>query len=555
MKWLQEDKNTESLSAEARLVFIVAAFQFLLHLGCVFSGKDLRMLMPHLVSFLHDLMLITAVYLLFAVAGLKSPARFRFTLRIGAIVCLFALALVLAGYPRFLREYLAFPVNIFATDAGSSKVFLNYVGLPAFWPVALAAASGVFALVVPFRSLLGRRTLVFGGLFVILISLLSLAVPSPQPLLFSIREEFSDRTGSSRAVPRLKRSMERPADQACAVSIPVGLSEPFRADHVLLIVLEGVTSGAFEREFMTIKNGFYERVKAHAAYYGQYYSTNLDSYPSLIAMLTAEQVPYMAYSADDLYGAVNRVPNLARILREQGFQTMFVCNAAFQPFIPTRHDWDRIVHRDQLGSLDGWVSIGSNRVEAGTEDRAAIPTIVGFMTTGKRSFVLHELIFGHSTEWRVATGKKQLEYYDLYFNDILDQLEHRGLDRRTLMIIVSDHGDRAKSSSMENYRVPLFVVGKSVTPFSDKGFRNHLDIQAILTHYLSGVALPLDREASLVVGSSERWVYGGLSKQGDHVFVDDRTGRILSQRGNRDPLQLYHRFQAVVDKFGSCYGK
>jgi hypothetical protein len=177
------------------------------------------------------------------------------------------------------------------------------------------------------------------------------------------------------------------------------------------------------------------------------------------------------------------------------------------------------------------------------------------MTTNKHSFVLHELIFGHSTEWRVATGKKQLDYYDLYFNDILDQLERRGLDRRTLMIIVSDHGDRAKSSSMENYRVPLLIVGSDVTPVKDGGFRTHLDIQAILAHYLSGAILPSIREESHVVGSSERWVYGRLSRQGDHLFVDDRTGRILSQSGNRAPLQFYYQFQAVVDKFGSCYGK
>ena len=188
MKGLQEDRNAESLPAEDRLVLTVAAFQFLLHMGCVFAGRDLRMLMPHSVSFLHDLMLIMAIYLLLAVAGRLSPARFRFTLRVGAIVCLFALALVLAGYPRFLREYLAFPVDIFATDAGSSKVFLNYVGLPAFWPVALAAVAGVFALVVPYRFRLRRRTLVVGGLFIVFVSLLSLVVPSPQPFLFSLRE-------------------------------------------------------------------------------------------------------------------------------------------------------------------------------------------------------------------------------------------------------------------------------------------------------------------------------------------------------------------------------
>jgi hypothetical protein len=126
LKLHREDKNNVSLSAEARLVLISAAFQFLLHMGCVFAEKDLRVLMPHLVSFLHDLLLILVVSLPFAVVRRLSPARFGFTLRIGAITCLFALILFLASYPRFLRAYLAFPVNIFATDAGSSRVFLKY---------------------------------------------------------------------------------------------------------------------------------------------------------------------------------------------------------------------------------------------------------------------------------------------------------------------------------------------------------------------------------------------------------------------------------------------
>jgi hypothetical protein len=555
-KLRSEDGAYWDLHGEGRLVLIAAVFQCLLHMGCVVVEKDLRTLMPHLVSFLHDLMLIVAVSLLFAVAGRLSPARFRFTLRIGATSCLLALMLILASYPRFLRAYLAFPVNIFATDAGSSRVFLDYVGLAAFWPIALAAIAGVFALVVPFQFRVVRRTWVVTGFLIILVSLLSLFTPSPQPFLFSMQQEFTDRLGGdSRAVPRLKRALERSNSSACSVSSSLVLSNPLRADHLLLIVLEGVTARTFEDEFMTRRNGFYERVRPYAAYFSHYYSTNLDSYPSLIAMLTSRQVPYLAYADESLYTAVNHAANLTRTLRAQGSRTMFVCTAAYQPFVPTRRDWDRIVHRDQLGSLEGWARIDSNRIDAGVEDRAALSLIFDFMTGGERSFVLHELVFGHSTEWRSASGKSQLEYYDLYLNEVLDNLQHRGLDGRTLLVIVSDHGDRAKSSSMENYRVPLLVVGRSVTPLRDDRFRSHLDIQAIVAHYLSGAALPSPRQESYVVGSSERWVYGRISADGEHLFIDDRTGRILSQRGSRDPLQFYHQFQAVVDEFDGCYGK
>jgi membrane-anchored protein YejM (alkaline phosphatase superfamily) len=213
------------------------------------------------------------------------------------------------------------------------------------------------------------------------------------------------------------------------------------------------------------------------------------------------------------------------------------------------------MHRGDLGSLDGWVSLGSSRMEAGTEDRAALPTIFKFMEANKRSFVLHELVFGHSPEWRAATGKTQLAYYDLYLNDILNHLEAKGQDSHTLLIIVSDHGERVKASSMENYRVPLLVVGNGVRPLMDNGFRSHLDMQAIVAHYLAGTDLPSSQEELFVVGSSERWIYGQISKNGEHVFIEDRTGRIISQQGNRDPMQIYRLFQAAVDKFGSSYGK
>jgi hypothetical protein len=551
----QTSSNLED--REGRLILVFSAFQLLLHLGYFVVQTDPRMLMPHAVAFLHDLLLIFAVFFGFAVASRVFPAPLRPTLKIMAIICLFGLGLLLASYPHFLREYLAFPVNIIGTDLGSARVFLKeYAGVAALWPIAFAVVAGSIALVVPLRVHLSARMYMVGGLVLGLVAVLTLPRLSPQPFVYSLQKEFVSRLGrDGRAVPPLKRPMSGSDGLIPSVSSALDLAKSFRADHVLLIVLEGITAQAFENEFMAQRDGFYARVKARAAFFSQYYATNLDSYPSLIAMLTSVQVPYLAYADESLYGAVNNAPNLTRTLRAKGFRTLFISTYAHQPFVPTRNDWDRVMDRGDLGSLDGWVSLGSSRMEAATEDRAALPAIFEFMAASKRSFVVHELVYGHSPEWRAVTGNRQLAYYDLYLNDIFDHLLANGLDSRTLMVIVSDHGDRAKASSIENYRVPLLVVGNDVCPFKDDGFRSHLDMQAIVAHYLTGTALPSAREELFVVGSSERWVYGQISREGEHVFLDDRTGRILSQRGNRDPLQVYRLFQATVDKFGSSYGK
>jgi hypothetical protein len=556
---LHQGKQTSSNSEDrkGRLLLVFSAFQLLLHLGYFIVQRDPRMLMPHAVAFLHDLLLIFAVFFGFAVTGRVFPARLRPALKITAITCLFGLGLLLASYPRFLREYLAFPVNIMATNLGSAGVFFKeYAGVAALWPIALAVAAGSIALVTPLRVHLSAWMCMVGGSILALVAVLTLPRLSPQPFVYSLQQEFVSRIGSDgRAVPSLKRPVTGSDGLTRSVSSSLDLAKSFRADHVLLIVLEGVTAQAFENDFMAPKDGFYERVKACAAYFSQYYATNLDSYPSLIAMLTSVQVPYLAYADESLYGAVNNAPNLARTLRAHGFRTLFISTYAHQPFVPTRNDWDHVMDRSDLVSLDGWVSLGSNRMEAATEDRAALPTVFEFMAAGKRSFVVHELVYGHSPEWRAATGKRQLAYYDLYLSDVLDCLLAKGLDSRTLLVIVSDHGDRAKASSIENYRIPLLVVGNGVSPLTDDGFRSHLDMQAIVAHYLAGTALPSAREELFVVGSSERWVYGQISREGEHVFIDDRTGRILSLHGNRDPLQVYRLFQATVEKFGSSYGK
>ncbi|HSV99793.1 MAG TPA: sulfatase-like hydrolase/transferase [Sedimentisphaerales bacterium] len=337
--------------------------------------------------------------------------------------------------------------------------------------------------------------------------------------------------------------------------MPQILGGDLLADHVLLVVLEGITSDAFEQEFLTRSDGFYSRVKGHATYFSQYHATNLDSYTSLIAMLTSVQVPYRAYADEKLYTSVNLASNLPRLLRSMDFRTLFICTCAHQPFVPTRNDWDRVMHRGDLPSLDGWVSLGSSRMEAATEDRAGLPKIEEFVAAGRRSFVLHELVFGHTPQWRAKTGQTQLAYYDAYLHDLLDRLEARDLASRSLLVIVSDHGDRARAADAANYRVPLLIAGEGIRPGVDGAFRSHLDLWPIIISHLSGETMPPARSQILVVGSTERWVYGAISNAGESLFIEDSTGKALSRRGALDPSGIHREFQASLDEFGRRFGR
>ncbi len=102
---------------------------------------------------------------------------------------------------------------------------------------------------------------------------------------------------------------------------------------------------------------------------------------------------------------------------------------------------------------------------------------------------------------------------------LLDRLTAAQLEPRTLIIVVSDHGNRSKSSDAENYRIPLLVTGHGVRPLVDNTFRSHIDLEGVIAHYLVDTALPPNQERVFVVGSTERWVYGEIHETGDHLSV------------------------------------
>lgn len=541
---------------EIRLMLAFASWQLVLHLWqCVASG-DPRLWPPHAVAYLHDLLLLGAVLLVARVVRRITPGRFRVGGEIVSAAILVIAGTLLAIYPQLLREYLAFPVNILAAGGGSAGVLLTeYLGFGRLWPAGAALVLAAAALAAPVRLPEWRRARVIAWAIVAALGIVTLP-RSPQPFLHSLTEEAAARFArSARVVPSLQRPPRRThaAPAGARASLPLG--EPPTADHVFLLVLEGVTSADFENGFLRAHTKFLARMGDRATYFSRYYATNLDSYTSLIAMLTSVQVPYRAYADESLYGAVNQTANLTRALRERGFFTLFLSTYAHQPFVPTRNDWDRVLDRGDLPSLEGWVSLGSSRMEAATEDRAALSTLVNAAAAHPRTLVMHELVYGHSTEWRAKTGQTQLAYYDAYLCDLLDRLEARGLGSRSLLVIVSDHGDRAKASVAENYRVPLLVAGAHVPRGEDAAFRSHLDLEGIVASYLTGTALPPPRTETYVVGSTERWVYGAIEASGSSLFIDDAAGAVLSARGGLEPSKLRDAFQASLNAFGVLFGQ
>ena len=514
------------------------------------------MWIPHVVAWLLDVCLLTVVA---AMLGAVDWALRRVDVRLpmwamtsGGI--LLVMGLLLASYPALLTEFLAFPINVFRADTDTTSFFITeYLGWIGLWPLLIPCIAVAVhrRLPWPIPSRLGVLAIVVS---VFLLSAATLAGPSPHPLVYSGLDFVRDRLSSAkRSVPSLTRPKAVPS--ACRPIRDTKFEDVKtpRYEHVLVMVLEGVTAACFEGEFLSRPNGYFARVRGQSVYFNNYYTTNLDSYTSLIAMLTSVQVPYRAYADASSYQAVNEESNLAAALKGHGFRTLYVCTAESQPFIPVRQDWTRMMHMRDLTRYQDWLAIGGSRVDAGVEDRAALPAIIDFMEANPKTFAMQEMIFGHSPRWTAKTGKPQIEYYDDYLMDLVDHLEKRNMADRVLLVVLSDHGDRARSDKAENYHVPLLITGRGIRSSRVSELYSHCDLREILWHFLGDRVLPKGRNSIITVGSTERWVYGEITRTGSHVFIDNDRGTVLAAEGIIDGRRLYDRFQSQVNTFAARY--
>jgi hypothetical protein len=529
-----------------RTAFALSALQLALHAVAAVGARDPRMMMPHAVAWLHDLtVLMLGAASLAGLIRLCGPALGGPASRAarGALV---AMGVLLAVYPQTLQVFLAAPANLFDADAAAARVFVrDYLGIRALWPAVLALGVGALAPLWGLPRVPGRWRM--AGIALALPAAVTLGRESPNPVVFGVQDSARQWL-APRTVPRVK-IMAAPGGVTPRTA-PVDWSPAARAspyDRVILAVLEGVTGAEFETAFTASSRGFFALHRGHARYFSRYYCTNLDSYTSLVAMTTSILVPFRAYAAPGRWASVNREPNLVRDLRGAGFRSLFVSTYEHQPFVPNPQEWDQVLDRRGLGDLSGFLSLGSNRMEKATEDRAALPAILEFVQAAPKSLVLAELVFGHSPEWRARTGTSPVDYYDRYLTELWSRLEAAELAPRTLLVVVSDHGHRSRSAAPDNYRVPLLLVGDGVQPGEDGAFRSHLDLREILAHYLAGTEMPPPRTKIFTVGSTERWIYGEIRAGGEHLFIDEGRGRAVG--GGLQAAAVHQAFQAYVASF------
>jgi len=539
------------------LFLFFAGYQFLLHIYFTLASNDPRLFMPTAVAFLHDLAILGIVATIFYYLQYLFPDRLKSSINRFASIALIVIGISFSSYPKILREYLAFPVNLFNSDFDSAKVLISeYLGISALAPSLLALVLGVIVLLSGLELKVSRKIKTIVLLIIFVLFTATLQKASPQPFVFSIQKELESLVGNKeRNVPSLTRTISKAENADEIKLLSYSSKEISNYSHILFIVLEGVTSAAFESDFLKIQDGFYSLYQNNTVYYNNYYASNLDSYTSLIAMLTSIQVPYRAYANENLYIKVNKAPSITQDLHKMGFYNTFISTYEHQPFVPTRNHWNKIYDRRDIKSLDGWLSLGSNKMEAATEDKAAISTIIDELKSNKKTFILHEMVYGHSPEWRANTGKSQSVYYNEYLVELANELEENNFLDKALLIIVSDHGNRAKPADIDNYRVPLLVMGRKIRTQVRDDLLTHTELPKIIYHYSASDKHPMSRDEIYFVGSTEKLVYGKMTKDRKYLFIDNSPGIIMTKTDGMNAVEVKNEFQTYFDRFNQKYGK
>jgi len=155
-------------------------------------------------------------------------------------------------------------------------------------------------------------------------------------------------------------------------------------------------------------------------------------------------------------------------------------------------------------------------------------------------------------EHLLALYDGEIRYTDDEVGRVLDHVKARGLDRGTLVVVTSDHGEEflehgswehQKTLYEEVIRVPLVVSGPRVTPRKESAQTTLLDVMPTILEWAGLPPSPDQQGRSLLTTMGEREAYGETDHTIDHthkLFLRAGAGRwkaVLSLAPEGAPLR------------------
>jgi len=530
-------------------VFLIKVFFFLQY---NFQGR----LLLFSASFVQDAFLLVLVYSLFLLLfkinykfiGLAKP-WFCFS-NILFYILISIVFFISITYNKFISDIIEYPINIFRVDLGVTKFFfeyfinLNYIFLFAF------LLSAVFFL--SFFFLKNKKNLYKILIIVLLILFIpTILKPSINPVFYSINEEIKTLINPSPYSGEINKLAQPIKDYGffdfsfLDKKMNIIPHQEVNYNKIVVLIMESVNYDNFIKQSEG-KNVLWKNKSINCQIYDNYFTTNLDSYPSLFAMLYSVLFPYKAYSNDVDYKSLESNNNLVRFFNKNGFSTYFIATYNENPWLVDGEEWLQVLERKDF-SEEGFVCLDVSRIDSACEDFAAMNKMIELLKTKEKVFMFHEMVYGHLTLWEKETGIEQVDYYNSFFNEFYKKLIQNNLSDNTLIVIVSDHGARINAMDVNNYHIPLVLCGSNLKPGINHNFSSHLDFKNILLKEIINSQIEYENEV-YVVGSSNQWVYGKINNS-NYVFINNQNLDVSTNSNKQEVIELNNNFQKYLSYF------
>ena len=547
---MKSEKNSipkKELNYYMRLTIITCAVLLLFKLWFLIASQN-QMRSLYLISFIQDACLLYTNYFIciFLYSKLDKTQRIG---RILFYIIYTSIASVSFVYTFFLFDLMSFPINIFALTMENISFFMEYFMNVELLLGILIGGGLLFSISIYFpKKLFWSKLPVIAAIITTILFVPTILRPSINPFVYSLQEQITlsfsansylNKLQSPTANSELKEKF-RFLDKSSEENLQ--LNSKYK--RVIVLVMEGINYNDFYEKSSTDGNSFINQQKKNIITYNSYYTLNLDSYTSLIAMLNNVFIPYQAYVDERKYNFVNNGNNLVRLFNSNGFTTHFLTSYGEQQkrFVPNYKEWTKVITIDNLENNDEFACLTSSKIETACEDLAVFYDLIQILKNNPQPFIFQEMVYGHSAEWFEKTGIKTIDYYNQYFNKLIEALKSNNLLDKTLLIITSDHGPRDNAYDKENYHIPMFIWANDLSSDINENLTSHLDFMDILLELITGEQYVQENESIITLGNSGELIYGKITSEGKYIFINNR---MLNLKSNVD--------EETIKKFNSSF--
>ncbi|QQS28503.1 MAG: sulfatase-like hydrolase/transferase [Sphingobacteriales bacterium] len=555
--------NNSSVPTGFPLRLTLNTLGLLLILKCwFFISLHNKMSWLYLLSYVQDAFLFMVNYLLFIYCF--QTGKWLYPLGFMLFVLFFIpISALTFTYTFFLMDLYHFPMNIFSISADSLCFFITYFTSP----FTIAGFLGIYAVLFSISYLVPKRLAFVNWikpacLLLTLLFLPSSLKPGINPILFSIQEQIIAYRNADTNLKHLEEPNAEIADNTDFGfadkkfdTIPTIHSNYKR---VIVLVMEGLNYKTFTQKSKEDQNSFLNKYQKHIKQFTNYHTLNIDSFTSLIAILNSIFVPYSSHVKKEAFDFTDKQTNLVRFFNHNHFTTFFTTSLGLQQayFVPDMPEWKTTLFMEKMDTVVHYKCINSMKIENSCEDLTLLNNMVDTIAAHDQIFVFNEMVYGHVNEWTEKKGVEVVEYYNLYFNRLIEKLSGKQILDSTLIFILSDHGPKEDAYNTDNYHIPLLVFSTGIDTTANNSFTSHLDFKNILIELMTGTPQIYGNQPFFTYGNSVEMVYGLATPDGSHIFINNRLRQTKGNLSDRNEYyKLNKHYQQYLHYFASLKAK